>query len=142
MRDPDVPVVGTLLGPAAVEVVGPALAEEGGTLRGLRPSQVSYHPGSRVTVTYDANIDWPEGYSSEDSVVAIARVQGPPDGAFPVEREGMTVGVWRLPHDPSLPGLVQAFEPAFVRGLLDEVGVAPPGAVELVQRSYWPRMRA
>jgi hypothetical protein len=141
IRDEEVPAVGALLGPAAIEVVAEGVTEEGGSVRAVRPIQVSYHPGDRITVTYEADIDWPEGYSSEDLVVALARPEGPPDGSVPVERDDTTIGVWRLPHDPRLPGLVSASDPAFVRSLLDEVG-APPGAVELAQRSYWPRMRA
>jgi hypothetical protein len=55
------------------------------------------------------------------------------------ERTGSAV--WRWPDDPALPGIRAATDPAYVRGLLDELG-APPGPVTLTRRSYWPGRRA
>jgi aminoglycoside phosphotransferase len=52
-----------------------------------------------------------------------------------------TVGVWRWPDDPRLPGIRKAVDRDHMRGLLAELGL-PAGEIELKYRAYWPGRRA
>lgn len=127
--DPAFPLAAALLGGGAGEVLGPILAEQGTRLQTLRPRQVLYVPGERITVTYAAQAEWSGGPSTTERVVVRAHGDGRP------------LEAWRFPDDPALPGLGAAVEPSRVRALLDAVG-APPGRPALTVRAYRPGNRA
>jgi len=126
LDDPAVPV-GLLLGPDAVDVVEEALAPSGIALRTLTPRQTNYHPGRSLTVRYDATLTGPDGLTTNDAVVAAARAG--------------TIEVWRVPHDPALPGLAAALDTARVQRLLHDLG-APAAGVRCRLRAYRPGRRA
>jgi hypothetical protein len=140
VSDPEMPAVSLLLSHSAIEVLEAALEPEEAVISGFRPTRASYLPGRRIAVSYDVALRWGSGAANE-TVVAMAHRDGPPEGAVTVDAAGGPVAVWRLPKDPYLPGFQLATDPAFVRELLDQIG-APPGDIELQTRSYWPRWRA
>src|SRR5690606_10582303 len=53
-------------------------------------------------------------------VMAGTTVAGPPPGTLHVEGDGLTVGVWQWPFDPSLPGLERAVTPDQAVSLVGE----------------------
>lgn len=141
LRDEALPSASVLLGPGASAVLAAAVADRGGTIESLRARFVLYTPGSRIAVRYSARVAWPGGRTTHVTLAATERSGGPPEGSVPVEVAGTTVGVWRWPLDPRLPGLRRATDSGFVRGLLDEFG-APPGPINLSYAAYWPGRRA
>ncbi|MBV9213644.1 MAG: phosphotransferase [Actinobacteria bacterium] len=140
-RDQELRSLELLLGGGAQEVLTRAVAEEGGVVQEARPRFVAYRPGRRIVVRYWADVRWRDGSSSQTTIVATERRSGPPPGALEVEAAGTTLGVWRWPGDPQLPGLKAAANADYVRALLDAYG-APPGRIFLRTMSYWPGRRA
>jgi aminoglycoside phosphotransferase len=140
-RDDALPAVTALLAPGAGELLAPAVAERGGRIEATRARFVNYTPGRRIAVRYSARVAWPNGRVRDETLVAMSRSGGPPSGSIPVEVAGTTVGVWRYPDDPRLPGIRAAIDPKYVRGLLDGLGAAP-GELRLSYRAYWPTRRA
>lgn len=126
--DAALPSAAALLGPRPGELLEPAVAGAGGRIESARPRFVNYRPRSRIAVRYSARVAWPDGSVTDEVVAARQRRDG-------------ELTVWRWPDDPDLPGIRAATDPAYVRGLLDEIG-APAGAVTLTRRSYWPGRRA
>ena len=102
---------------------------------------MNYRPGRRIAVRYAARVTWPDRSVTEETLVATASRGGEAPTGIPVDLAGGTIGVWRWPDDPSLPGLRRATDASYVRGLLDEIG-GPPGQLALSTRSYWPGRRA
>ena len=91
---------------------------------------MSHQPGSSTVVQYDAELRWPDGSATKETIVAAtgARI---PAGADIVDTGTDTgtseVAAWRWPADPGLPGLVRAMDPVAVGGILDDLGL-PVGA--------------
>jgi aminoglycoside phosphotransferase len=139
--DDALPSLPVLLGPGAGDALAAAVADRGGRIESTRPRFVNYSPGRRIAVRYSARVAWPDGRVGDTTLVATERTGGPPSGSTPVEVAGTTIGVWRWPDDPRLPGIRSAIDPGYVRGLLDELG-APPGEPKLSSRAYWPGKRA
>ncbi|MEA2474519.1 MAG: hypothetical protein QOE06_2434 [Thermoleophilaceae bacterium] len=140
-RDEALPAVSVLLGPGAGEALAASVAGDGGRIESTRALFVNYSPGKRIAVRYAARVAWPDGSVSNETLVGTERVGGPPSESAHVEVAGTTIGVWRWPDDPRLPGLRPATKAVYVRGLLDEMGV-PPGPINLSFRAYWPGRRA
>jgi hypothetical protein len=141
LSDPELPALPALLGPAAMDVLEAAVADAGGHIRAAQPEHASYRVGRRILVAYGAEVAWPDGTVTDETIVALGRTREPPRGSLPVEVGGATVGVWRLPKDPYLPGLERALDHGFVRSLLDDLG-APAGPIDITMRGYWPRDRS
>jgi hypothetical protein len=99
--------------------------------------QVLYRPGRELVVRYDARVCW-DGAEVEESILAGTTADGPPPGTLLLEADGMTVGVWRYPFDPLLPGLDVAVRPSRAAALL---GVSD-ARVDIEVRSYRPTRRA
>src|SRR5918999_6278903 len=78
-RDRYAAALAELLGGDAARIVAPAAAP-GSAVRSVSARQVLYRPGSRVTVTYAASLEWSDGRSHEELVVATAGDDGPPAG--------------------------------------------------------------
>lgn len=76
---------------------------------------------------------------TQQFVAAAGRI---PHGAMIIEDdEGRRVGVWRFPHDPALPGLPSAIDPAAAEEVL--VGLdGKPGPTTTHLRAYRPSRRA
>jgi aminoglycoside phosphotransferase len=138
VQDTELPAVGVLMAREAAAALGPAIG--GGKLVLFRPSFVNYNPGEDIVVTYAAVVER-SGSKYDEQLVAVARHTPPPEGALPSEAGGMPIGVWRYPHDPSLPGLVHALRHDFVAELLEEAGL-PSQSFQIHQRGYSPRSRA
>lgn len=134
---------GLLTGPDAGDILQAALATTGAELQSWRAEQVDYQPGRGSTAGYRVRVRWPDRTVTEERFGAYTgRV--PPDrtaGVLTVGDGVAQVAVWRFPHDPYLPGLAAAHDPAAVAGLLASLGLGG-GPVELAVRAYRPRRRA
>ncbi|WP_152187573.1 aminoglycoside phosphotransferase family protein [Georgenia satyanarayanai] len=128
--------VALLTGPGAAEVLGAALAAEGGTLGPWRVHTVHHRPGAGVTVGYTVRTG---GDAPDDYLCATTgRVTAPAGaGLVRLESGGSVVHVWRHPADPELPALAAACSPT---GLARRLGVDRQPAVELL--AYRPLRRA
>jgi aminoglycoside phosphotransferase (APT) family kinase protein len=138
IRDELLPALTTLLGAGARDVVGAAVRAAGGELATLRRREVLYRPGRRASVRYAATVRWAGGPATAETLVAIADVDGPPEGTLVVRAGDLAVGILRYPADWSLPGLGVAVSAPAVAARL---GV-PTEAVTLDVRSYRPGRRA
>ena len=137
LDDATLPAVPALLTePAAV--LAPLLADAAGDLRSVTPRQVSWTPGRRLVVRYDATVRWPEGETTEMLVATTGAV---PDGCARVEAGEVSVGVWRVPDDPWLPGLAPISAPGEMHRLLDTLGL-PAGELASRLVAYRPGRRA
>jgi hypothetical protein len=137
LRDPDLPALSMLLADGIPAPVAAAVAATGSTVESAVASQVTWWPGESVTVRYRASLRG--ALSGEHQVVAASG--SIPTGAVVVRAGEVDVGVWRLPHDPRLPGLASALDPAAARLLMADLG-AGDGPVETRLRSYRPGKRA
>ncbi|MCD9624758.1 phosphotransferase [Rhabdothermincola salaria] len=108
---PRLPAADTLLGPGADEMVAVAVEAGGGRLLSLARNQVLHRPGRALTVRFSAEVAWAGDVRTRETVVAMAGVDGPPEGTLVLEAGDERVGLFRYPHDPLLPGLVAATSP-------------------------------
>lgn len=138
ITDPDLPVVATLLGASPPMALRAAVATTGGDIVSSHPTQVTWWPGSSITVRYQVLIEGGELDGEGDFVATSGSI---PSGVLEVEADGMRVGVWRVPHDPVLRGMPAALDPGRVGALLDGLGV-PGGPVKIALRAYRPKRRA
>jgi hypothetical protein len=130
-----------LTGPDAGGLLGTALAAVGGEVCAWRIRQVSL-TGSGATATFLADVRWTDGSTTTELLAACT-------GDLPAraallhrgDGDGERVAVWRVPHDPDLPGLAAAFDPPAVTRLLAELGLGG-GPLRLALRAYRPRRRA
>jgi Phosphotransferase enzyme family len=134
--------------PAQEELTGPGAAEvltrvlpPGTRIRSLVVRQVLSRPGRRVSVRYDAQIEWPDRPATAEAVVAYADRSGLPDGPPRVEVAGDEVAIWFAADDPYLPGMGVATS---VPSVLEAFGVlgVPASTVALTLRAYRPGRRA
>jgi aminoglycoside phosphotransferase len=129
-----------LTGPHAGQALATAVGAAGSKLVAWRPCHVDHRP-DRATVAYRSRIRWGgSGRLRTDTLVATAGGRLP-DGVAVVEDGATRVGVWRVPHDPSLPGLAAAMDETAVSRLLCRLGLGSgPARPRLL--SYRPRRRA
>jgi len=130
----------TLLGPEVVDLFEAVLSEAGAVVHTIAPRQATYLPGRSLTVRYDVTVAWPGLGSRTEWFVASVGGRTPED-AIVVEKESQRVTIWRVPHDPHLPGLALALEPHSVIRLLAELGVEVADATTRM-RAYRPGRRA
>ncbi len=140
ITDEDLPELELLTGPTAGEMLGAALATAGGSVTNLNIAQIRYVPSKSVTVQYQASVTWAEGSPTRETLVATAGIDVPAEVPI-IEGDGTRVALWRYPHDPFLPGLATAAEPARVRHLLSQLGVKTD-SVRLRTRAYRAGRRA
>src|SRR5690606_41270609 len=133
------PVASLLTGPGAGEILRAALAPTGGKLLSWHPEQVDYQPGRGSTAGYRVRVRWPDRRVTSERLAA--RTGEPPAGSLVVGDGQHQVAVWRFPHDPYLPGLAAAFDPAAVAKLLASFRLGE-GRVRLAVRAYRPGRRA
>jgi hypothetical protein len=100
---------------------------------------VVFQPGRGTTVSYRAQVRWPDGGVRDETLAACTGHL--PDGALILEDDADRVGVWRFPHDPDLPALPSACDEGAVAGVLEDLGLGT-GPVRLRTRAYRPRRRA
>lgn len=115
-----------------------------GRLDELRVTGVTLQPDGAATVQYVATVTRPDGPATREALTATTG-RRPPDGATAVEADvdgtPLAVGIWRWPHDPTLPALAWATSASRVAERLAERGLAS-GPVGLRLRSYRPGRRA
>ncbi len=140
LRDDRLPAARVILGPEIVPVMGLALAEAGGTLEAIERRQVLYKPGRRLLARFAARVSW-KGRVTDETLVAVTDSAGLPDGSLVVGDGERSIGVWRWPFDPYLPGLASAIEPDRVRAVIADLG-GLPGPVRLTPMAYRPGRRA
>jgi len=140
VRDAKFPPADRLLSPYATDILTAAVAPEGGKVRQASVRLVDYYPGRNVYASYDAVVEWPNR-ASQEVLGVVARYDSRTQGERVVDIDGIRADVWRYPHDPYLPGLVDAVDGAFVEALLDELDLNR-GAIGFDVRSYSPRNRA
>ena len=120
--DPALPAVSTLLGTGATALLEAALAPSQGRLLAARPTDIAWWPGRSITVAYTAEVAWPRGPESVETLVAAAGDRAP-QGALVLSGDVGEVALWRAPHDPALPGLAPSLDPDVLTALLAELGV-------------------
>ncbi|MDQ3946339.1 MAG: aminoglycoside phosphotransferase family protein [Actinomycetota bacterium] len=81
---------------------------------------------------------WNGAEADEILVATTGRI---PQGALVLESDDGRVAVWRVPHDPGLPGLVTATSPEPLHRLLDDLGVGA-GDLHFRVAAYRPGRRA
>jgi hypothetical protein len=138
IRDDVLPALTELLGTGARDVVAAAVTAAGGELIGLTRRQVLYRPGRRASVRYAATVRWGGGPPVGETLVAIVDMDGPPPGTLIVTAGDLSVGLFRYPDDPALPGLRPA---VLVPEVAARLGVADD-RVSLAVRTYRPGRRA
>lgn len=116
--------------------VAAAYAEAQSTVEDIEPVQVTWRPGRSLTVRYRVT---GHGLLGGDRQV-VATIGNIPEGALVVEGPRSVVGVWVVPHDPLLPGLVPALDVPSVERLLKSLG-AKESAKGVRLRSYRPGRR-
>ena len=136
--DPGLPVVSTLLGLPHPPALQAAVDTTGGQLTDVRITQVSWWPGRSITVRYSVSITGGTLPGEHAFVCVAGRI---PEGSLLVESDLGTVGVWRVPYDPALPGMAAAVDNDQVSQLLVDLG-STPGLVTTRLRAYRPRRRA
>ena len=127
-----------LTGHAAGQVLQTALRGHGQVLS-WRANQVDHQPRRGSTAGYRVRVRWPDGSVSDERFGAFTGQ--PPPGAVVVADGGDQVTVWRVPHDPYLPGLAAAYDGPAVGELMAGLGLGG-GPARLVLRAYRPRRRA
>lgn len=130
-----------LLGPEAGELLAAIVGEAGGRLGPWRARQVNHQPGRSTVVQYRADVQWPDGSVTGETLIAATGDRRPKRDAAVFDDGSTRVAVWRWPADPFLPGLAAANDPPAVGALLDDLGI-DGGAVQLRTRAYRPGRRA
>ncbi len=132
-----------LTGPAAADLLSAALATSGGELLDWSARQVDHRPGASTTVSYRAQVQWPDGARTVTlgASTGLRTLQADIPGMLVLSDGGQQVAVWQFPADPGLPALATAFDQAAMRALLASYGVQA-GPLDLMLRSYRPRRRA
>lgn len=126
-----------LTGPEAGELLAAALAPVGGEVLSWQTSQVDHQPQRGTTAGY--RVRWPGGQVTDERFAACTgRI---PAGALVLGAGAERVALWRFPHDPYLPALAAAYDPAAVVELLRDLGLGS-GPPRLLLRAYRPRRRA
>ncbi|MGY1813234.1 hypothetical protein [Blastococcus sp. SYSU D00820] len=141
---PPPPALDLLLGPAAGELWSAVLAPLSGRLADLRAGTVSLRADGSATVRYAADVAWADGRVTRESLAATTGTRIPPGAAVLQGEAGgrpVSVGLWRWPHDPALPGLAWAASAARAAERLAGLGL-DVGTPRLRLRAYRPGRRA
>jgi hypothetical protein len=110
----------------------------GGELTSARVVGVTWWPGRTIVVRYQVKVS---GGPLEGPHLFVAAAGRIPDGAVVVEGEGQRVGLWRVPHDPALPGLSSAMDDGVVTQMLQDLGAGDRSVITGL-RAYRPMRRA
>lgn len=127
-----------LTGPTAGDLLAAAVEATGGRLLEWRANQVDHRDGS-WTVAYRTRIAR-DGVEVMETLGATIGGQLPP-GVTVLGDGDSEVGVWRAAHDPSLPGMRLAMDPAALALLFERCGLGG-GPVQVRLRAYRPLRRA
>ena len=138
LEDPGLPEVATLLSSPTPGPIEAAVAGAGGQVEDAELIQVTWWPGISITARYRISVVGGELAGSSTFVCVAGRI---PEGALVVEGDSGRVGVWKVPHDPALPGLAAALDRERAARLLEDLGGAP-GSVDTRLVAYRPGRRA
>jgi len=138
LEDLEMPLVSTLLGSVIPPPLQTAVATSEGQVTDAEITQVTWWPGKSITVRYKTMVTGGALTGRQAFVCVAGRI---PRGALLVESAEGTVGVWRVPHDPALPGLPSALDQSKAARLLTDLG-AQTGPVTTSLVSYRPGRRA
>ncbi|HEU4319830.1 MAG TPA: phosphotransferase [Acidimicrobiia bacterium] len=110
----------------------------GSTIESVERIQVTWHPGTSVTVRFRVRGGGGDLHGRRDVVAVLGHR---PEDAIHLESEDASVAMWVVPHDPYLPGLRSALHVPTVGLLLSDLGFR--GEVVSCQlRAYRPGRRA
>lgn len=139
ISDPTLPAAPHLFGERARHLLEQGLGQLGGHLHDVRLVQVAYRPHRELVARYGATVGWGGSAPVTETILVGTTVDGAPSGTVPLVADDLTVGMWRWPFDPSLPGLGAAVTPNRAAEL-----VAPivGGTPSLRVRAYRPTRRA
>ena len=137
LHDHEMPAVEVLLADGVPAPLSTIFAQGGVTIEQAMATQVTWWPGKTIVVRYRAQCSG--ALHGQHQIVACAGQI--PEGAAIVERDGIQIGVWRVPHDPALPGLAPALDPCTASHLLRGLGM-PCEQVRPRLRAYRPCRRA
>lgn len=144
VRDPALPALRELLASNRPAPLVSALGAAGLDVDRVMAQQVIWAPGSSARVVYRVRLREPlTGLSDEAGwfgpvVAATGRL---PHGGLRVADGAEEVTIWRIPHDPALPGLASALDPGVAGALLTALGVPGPEVTPAL-RAYRPGRRA
>ena len=138
VADPALPAVATLLADPVPGPIKAVVDAAGGVVTDATPTQVTWWPGTSISVQYRAVIEGGQMAGVQDLVAVGGRI---PKGAAIVGSGDEQVGVWRVPFDPALPGLAPALDDEQARQILVSLG-ADDGPARTVLRAYRPGRRA
>jgi hypothetical protein len=131
LRDARLPELETLLAGGIPEPLQAAMEAGGAAVAAAEAVQVTHWPGRSVTVRYKTELIG-NGIQGEHQLVAIGGKV--PEGVAVVEDGSRRIGIWRVPHDPFLPGLALAMNSSAAAGMMAQLGV---------KRQHWvPRLVA
>lgn len=118
LRDPALAGVEHLTGRGAEPMLDAIAGAVGATAGDFSIAQISHDPAQSCTVSYAGSLHWADGTRTDETVVAVRSVDGPPEGASVLVADPddpatppFEVGVWRYPYDPALPGLASTVIP-------------------------------
>ncbi|MGY2085074.1 hypothetical protein [Blastococcus sp. SYSU DS0539] len=138
------PSLQLLLGEPAAELWTAVLGPLSGRLRSLTATWVTLRPDGAATVRHTAVVDWADGRATREHLAATTGAAIPPGAAVVAGEAGgapVTVGLWRWPLDPALPGLAWATSAVAVAERLGSCGI-DVGSPQLRLRAYRPGRRA
>lgn len=141
MFDPALPAADDLLDDRAGDLL--ALSLDGmATIQAWRRTQITYRPGQCLIARYGVDVRWNDGTRRVETLVAQHGVDPLPEGLTVLGSDAATsVGFWRYPFDPYLPGLAPAAHRTSLGPVLERLGIDPRGA-RIVPRAYRPGRRA
>ena len=137
LRDHDMPAVEILLADGVPLPLSTIFAQAEVTIEQAVATQVTWWPGKSIVVRYRAECSG--ALHGQHQIVACAG--DIPEGAAVVEGDGIQIGVWRVPHDPALPGLAAALDSRTASQLVRDLGM-PGEGVRTRLRAYRPCRRA
>jgi hypothetical protein len=138
LRDHRLPEVATLLSSPAPDPIAAAVSDAAGRVESGELLGVTWWPGTSITARYRITVKGGELEGSSTFVCVAGRI---PDGALIVEGDHGRIGLWRVPHDPNLPGLAAALDKGRAALLLEDLG-GSPGSVATRLVAYRPGRRA
>lgn len=138
LTDPDLPELADLLTDQIPGPLAAAVAAADGTVTEVTVSQVTWWPGRSATVSWDTIV---EGGRTAGRATYVGTTQVPPEGAVIVGDGAERVTIWRVPHDPFLPALPTALQPAVAADVLSSLAWAVTNPRTRL-RAYRPTRRA
>ena len=138
LHDPGLPEVAVLLSSPTPDPIVAAVSDAGGRVESGELLGVTWWPGTSITARYRIVVRGGELEGSSTFVCVAGRI---PDGALIVEGEHGRIGLWRVPHDPKLPGMAAALDHDRAARLLHDLGGSPRSVVTRLV-AYRPGRRA